>query len=217
MNDYMAEVTIRINQRLLERIGFGVAILILAVLLFLKWDSGPAEPDVDVVEMQATIDDLTSQVETLEADLAEAENELELIQEAEEERAAATEESTEEEPEPEPEPELSGEIELSWITRMKKSDPDMLDYIAITIENGLDTTQKLSYRVYWENFFEDTVALEDNVVIKSGQAHNEVIFRDGQGVSDSLSVNIPENIDTLIFDVYDNDGDLVDELIEVVR
>lgn len=212
----MGEMHIRINKRVFERTLFIIIILALLVALFLQYNKeATASPDVDVSALETQIQDLQNERDTLQAQL-DAQKDAETLEaEAEAERNEALgeelEETETEVTEPEPvEEELSGEISVSWTVR---SEDDMLDYVRINVENGLEKTQALDYLLYWDSLDENVVKREGDFVVKSGDAYAEVFIRDGVWDGDSLPrTHTTVDSDELVLEIRNEDGDLIDKL-----
>lgn len=210
----MSEMEIRINTRTLERTVYILIILALAVVLVFRWNAvAPLQADVDVTELESQIETLTASNEELQATIDDLEREAELVAEAEAERESATGSETPA-PEPEPEPEaeetLSGELLFDWDIDM---DGDQLEAVQFSVDNGLDRSQEIEYKLYWAGFYEDTVFVSDDIVVRSGDSETIVVLRS----TDSFTRNPPSGTDELTLDLRDSDGDLLERLEQNVR
>lgn len=206
----MAEMHIRVNKRSLERTFFLLVIIVLAVLLVWRWDASaaPAGAD-DLTQLEAQVATLSSENVRLSQELNETQHELELINEADAERDTAVDEVPEETPAPTST--LSGEIETSWTVRADSE--DALDRVTVSVKNGLDSTQELTYRLYWDDFYESTTFKQDTFTVQSGKTWTEHLVYAGEG----FTSNPPSDITTLVIEIKDTDGDLIEKLEKEVR
>jgi len=198
----MSEVHIRINKRVVERSIFLVIIVVLAVLLFLRT---PA-PVVDT----AQLDNLQAENAALLAQVATLQDQIDIL-----EKEPEVQEVEQTAPEPEtpatnPEPQLSGDIQVNWSIRMNQNS---FERATIVLENGRDRSEDVTYVVYWNNFFQDTVNVQASVFLASG-ATRTIQIPGGDG---GLTANPPPATDTLVLRVTDSSGRLVRELRERVR
>lgn len=205
----MAETVIRINKRAVERTVWILIIIALAVLLMLKWDAAPADNSEQLESLQAQIDSLNESNVDLQAQLEATQAALEEAKEAAEQVEEPADNETEEETEEGPQ--LSGIIEATWQVEM---DGDSLERVIATFTNGRDTSERISYRLYWDGYDKDSIRILDSFVIRSGDIETLQIY---PHETESL-VSTPESsIDTLVLEITDNDDELIDALEEVVR
>lgn len=204
----MSELHIRINKRTLERVVFIVIIAVLGFLLFTQQPAGAADSS-QVPSLQAQVDnlsalnaDLRSQVQNLSSQVSSLESENQGL----EQQLAEPEPAEEQEPE---EPELSGEIGVTWSPTM--TDDDKLDYVTVVLENGLESTQTLTYKLIWKggDIQSNNVHESGSVTVSSGERETEVI-------DDYLS-SPGEYYDTLILTITDDDDETVFEDEKEVR
>lgn len=200
----MSELHIRINKRAVERAFFLVVIIVLAILLFLRWDA-PAVDANEFALLQEENEALTAEVADLESEVADLQAENEALQTPEE-----PETTPEPEPEPEPEEQLSGDIEANFDVTM---DGSRFVRAAAVIENGRDRSEDLSYFFYWDGLSPSTVNERGNFYLASG-ASRTLTFSGGDG---GLPANPPSTTDTLVLEITDSNGSLVAEFREVVR
>ena len=199
----MSELHIRINKRWVERSIFLVIIAVLAVLLLLQPAGEVDSSELDALQEQvdtlsAQNQALEEQVDTLESDLEAAEQET-----AEQE----VEETTETEEEEVVEETLSGEVEVTLEPRAT-TEGDRLDYATVVIENGLETSQELTYRLHWRGVSTNQVPpFRDTITLSSGETYTLVV----QG-GDDISSFPPENDDYLRLTVTDSSDSSVAQL-----
>ena len=197
----MGDYEIRINKRTIERGLLLIIIIALAVMLFLKWE--PAIDNQEITRLQTEIDTLRTNNQELQTRITT----LEAEPEPEETPTTPTPTT----PEPEPEPTLSGIIDYRWVIRTDLE--GRLTTITITIDNEKAAAERIFYKVFWKNFYEETVFMRDDVTIKSGERETIVLDPTELGFSRSP----PSDITTLRVEFRNSAGDLLETLEERVR
>ena len=197
----MSELHIRINKRTFERILFTVIILVLGALLLFQQ---PASVDTEQVQqlrdelssLNDTNADLRAQVASLQEQVQALEAQNQNLTE-QQEQAPAEQEQASQEPE---EPALSGEVAVDWSVTMNDN---ALDYVTIVLDNGLESTQELTYELVWNDatYRSNNVNARDTVIVSSGERETVVV--------DDYISNPGEDIDTLLLEVSDEDGEYI--------
>ncbi len=193
----MSELHIRINKRLIERLFFLIVIAVLAVLLYLNWDSTVEVVDDERIPgLEQEIADLTSQLDAAQTRIQELEEANQTIPEPE--------------PQPEPGQQLSGDIEVVWDVRMEDG---RFVQATVVFDNGRDRSEDLTYRLFWQDFSPEIIFHQDTLFLASGRQATRIIAS-GEG---SIPSRVPNEIDTIVLRVTDSAGNLVAQLQERVR
>jgi hypothetical protein len=207
----MSEMHIRINKRTVERAVFMMIIIGLAVVVLLQDGQQAGYDQSDLTALQTQVQDLTSRNAELEALFSQSEREQQLETEAQQEReqAVGTPPAASEPEQP------SGRLDIDWDVRTFSDDQGRLNSVYLSVNNGLDVVQELEYELYWKRLVMDAPrhALKESFVVQAASNYWQAIVSGGVGFPSYPS----GGSDTLVLDIRDKDGSLLERFEREVR
>ncbi len=213
----MSDIQIRINAHTFERTVYILIIIALGLYIFLRPPTAAPQhtSSVNVSALQQQISQLTAQNKNLTKELNASQQAVKTAQAATQSATQAASSTTNTSSAASTtNPFLSGRISAGWVVTTDSVNSQKLQNVQISITNGLKDAQELTYKVYWAGFYPNTADVSDTVNLGSGKQFMTYVMTNGTG---GFPNDPPSNITTLMFEIRNRNGTLVDQLEKVLR